>query len=74
MIIARKKKNYTQMCMSHDSSQGCQNQKQQVLLEVGRAGAHGGGAHVKVGLTDGRRSSFKQFDSRTPSTLEKDTT
>ena len=42
-------------------------------LEAGRVGARGGVVHVEVGLTEGRRSSFKYSNSRTPSTPNKDT-
>jgi hypothetical protein len=37
-----------------------------------KAGAGDGGAYVEVGLTEGHRSSFKQFDPKAPSTLKKD--
>jgi hypothetical protein len=44
-----------------------------VSLEVGGANARNGGACVEVGLTEGYRSSFEQYNPRVPSTLEKDT-
>jgi hypothetical protein len=43
-------------------------------LEASRTCALGRGAHVEVGLTEGRRLSFKQSDIRSPSTLKKDMT
>ena len=61
-------KNHTQVCVSHDLSQGCRNQKRQVSLEAG-----GANARVKVGLTEGRKSSFEQSGLRVPSTSKKDT-
>jgi hypothetical protein len=42
-------------------------------LEAGRADVRGGGARVKVGLMEGRRSSFEQSNLRSSSTPEKDT-
>jgi hypothetical protein len=72
MILARGQKNHSQARTSHDPSRGCQNRKWRVSLEVSKAGAHGGGACVKVGLTKKRRLSFEQFDPRVPSTPKKD--
>jgi hypothetical protein len=57
--------------VSHNPSWGCRNQKWQVALEAGGAGARGGGARVEMGLTKGRKSSFKQSYPRVSSTLEK---
>ena len=39
MILAGVRKNHMQVRVSHDSSQGCQNYKRQVPLEVGGANA-----------------------------------
>ena len=51
---------------SHDLSQGCLNQKQQVLLEASKAGAHSGVAQVEVGLTEIRRLTFETVQSKRP--------
>jgi hypothetical protein len=74
MIMAKCEKNHAQARVSHDPLHDCQNQKPHVPLEAGRASAWGGGAHVEVDLTEGRRSNFEQFDPRASSTLKKDTT
>jgi hypothetical protein len=42
-----------------------------VSLEASEIGALGGVVRVKVGLIEGRISSFEYFDSRTPSTPKK---
>jgi hypothetical protein len=42
-----------------------------VPLEASRVGAHSGVKRVEVGLTEGHRLSFEQFNPRAPSTLGK---
>ena len=42
-----------------------------MLLEAGRASAHGGEVRVMVGLTKGRRSSFEIVQSKSPIDLRK---
>ena len=68
------RKNHAQARVSHDLLHDCRNQKLYVPLEVGGAGAWGGGARVEVGPTEWRRSNFEQSDPRASSILEKDTT
>ena len=40
-------------------------------MEASKAGAHSGVKRVEVGLTEGHRLSFEQFNPRAPSTLGK---
>jgi hypothetical protein len=71
MILARLLKNHAQAHVSHVLSRGCWNQKWQVSLEAGKAGAYGEGVRVEMSLMNRCRSTFEQFDSRALSATKK---